>query len=490
MVREPEPPHMQEARERTTVGLGGGGWARFRVATAFADPGIQYVDVALQAGSSIQRRRLFTNVERPPRVLAVGDDLWTKAFAPGALLVVRRHPAELTDPDDVDGFDGVVLDSVPAAAFTPEVLDRLAAVVAKKGAGLFLMNGRHLGTPRDSTNLMTYGDTPLDALLPLSSRPRPKDSEPPPRHVVIVIDSSSSMCGGPLTQARQIAEYIIQRFLRPVDRVDLLTFTTEAAAPLTGVAMTAEGKARAADELRRIACSGGTDPTRALQMLNARSLSNCALLFFSDGEFAPLATQRPDCRTTAFGINTGSFGPDAPIRALADPIEVPPGFDPTRIKIPAFEPRPIDQFFEPGGYPPLSMKFVLSEAAWFSVPPIRLEGSATTFLKPGADLIAVRPKLTDPVLAYRQSAAGVVGEFTTTLPPPWLAQEDGRRAIREWITAILPLVDSRRYVFRVTQEGMDLTSRLPCPRRKGTCQWSITCPRRWSCRGSAQCRCR
>jgi hypothetical protein len=231
--------------------------------------------------------------------------------------------------------------------------------------------------------------------------------------------------------------------------------------------LTVEGKARASEEIRRIACGGGTDPTWVLHYLATRSLTNCGLLFFSDGEFAPLTTQRPDCRMTAFGISGWPFPPNAPIRALADPIHVPPDFDPRAIRIPFFDPRSKDQFFEIGTYTALSMKHVLPRAGALEVPGAPLDGSATTYLKPDSELVAVRAKLTDPVLAYRESGAGYVGELTTTLPDAWFARDDDRRPIRQWISAILPLTDERRYVFSVTQAGSELDLEVALSPRAG-----------------------
>jgi hypothetical protein len=213
------------------------------------------------------------------------------------------------------------------------------------------------------------------------------------------------------------------------------------------------------DEIRRMTCDGGTDPKEALQQLAARRLKNCGLLFFSDGGFGPLqqlAQYRPDCRTTVFGIRTEPFSPNEPMSALADPIHIDSGFDPQRIKIPYFDQDAKNHFFEPGAYTALSMKHVLPSGFAMEVPDIPLEGSATTSAKDDVVPVAVRPKLTDPVLAYRESGTANVGELTTTLPAAWLARADGRAAIRQWIEAVLPSVSSRRYTFQLTEQGHDL----------------------------------
>jgi Mg-chelatase subunit ChlD len=452
-------PNGEALDTRSTIQVGGRQWAQFRTPVFFTKPGLQFVDVAVGGSGPPHRRRLFTHVERTPRVLAIGDDRWIAAFPTGAIEAVRKEPGALGADQSLEDFDAVVLDSVPAGAFAPGALHRIAGAVKTQRTGLFVMNGRHTGSAVAATNLMTYDDTPLEPLLPLVSQARARQTGPPPRHVVMLVDTSGSMCGAPLASAQRIAVSIVESFLRSEDLLDLMAFTTSASARLTEEPMTAQGKARAIDEIRRMACDGGTDPTEALQKLAARRLKNCGLLFFSDGGFGPLqqlSQYRPDCRTTVFGIRPQPFRVDEPMSALADPIHVDAGFDPSRLKIPYFEPDAKNHFFEPGTYTPLSMKHVLPSGYAMDVPAMPLSGSATTSPKDDVVPVAVRPKLTDPVLAYRDAGTANVGELTTTLPAAWLAREDGRAAIRQWIEAVLPAVSSRRYTFELAQQGNEL----------------------------------
>lgn len=441
------------------IEVAGRQWAQFRTPVLFAQPGLQFVDVAVDVGGSVQRRRLFTHVERAPRLLTIGDDRWTAAFPAGAIEAVRKEPSALGPSEPIDTFDAVVIDGVPASAFAPDALARIARAVSSRKTGLFLANGRHTGSLLSATTLMSYDDTPLEPLLPLASEARTRQGGPPPRHLVMLMDTSGSMCGGPLTTAQQIAMSIVDRYLRPHDLLDLMAFTTSASARLTDEPMTPQGKARAMDEIRRMSCDGGTDPKEALQQLAARRLRNCGLLFFSDGGFGPLqqlSQYRPDCRTTVFGIRPEPFAPNEPMSALADPIHIDAGFDPQRIKIPYFDQDAKNHFFEPGTYTALSMKHVLPSGFAMDVPDIPLEGSATTSAKDDVVPVAVRPKLTDPVLAYRESGTANVGELTTTFPAAWLGRADGRIAIRQWIEAVLPSGSSRRYTFQLTERGHDL----------------------------------
>jgi Mg-chelatase subunit ChlD len=451
-------PNGETFETQRAMEVAGRQWAQFRTPVVFAQPGLQFVDVAVD-GHDKQRRRLFTHVERAPRVLAIGDDRWTAAFPPGAIQAVRKEPSALGPSEPIEDVDAVVIDGVPAAAFAPSALARIAGAVSSRKTGLFLANGRHAGSPLSETILMSYDESPLEPLLPLTSEARARQGGPPPRHLVMLMDTSGSMCGAPLTTAQQIAISIVDRYLRPHDLLDLMAFTTSASARLTDEPMTPQGKARAMDEIRRMSCDGGTDPQEALKLLAARRLKNCGLLFFSDGGFGPLrqlSQYRPDCRTTVFGIRSEPFSPNEPMSALADPIHIDSGFDPQRIKIPYFDEHAKNHFFEPGGYTPLSMKHVLPSGFAMQVPEIPLEGTATTSPKDDVVPVAVRPKLTDPVLAYRESGTANVGELTTAFPPAWIGRADGRAAIRQWIEAVLPSVSSRRYTFQLTEQGNDL----------------------------------
>ncbi len=362
---------------RRAIEVAGRQWAQFRTPVVFAQPGLQFVDVAVDGPGSVQRRRLFTHVERPPRVLAIGDVRWTGAFPPGAIQTVRKDASALGPSESVEDFDAIVIDGVPAGAFAPGALARIAAAVSSRKTGLFLANGPHTGSPLSATTVMSYDDTPLEPLLPLVSEARARQGGPPPRHLVMLMDTSGSMCGGPLTTAQQIAVSIVDRYLRPHDLLDLMAFTTAASAPLTDEPMTPQGKARAMDEIRRMTCNGGTDPQEALQQLAARRLKNCGLLFFSDGGFGQLrqlSQYRPDCRTTVFGIRAEPFSPNEPMSALADPIHIDAGFDPQRIKIPYFDQDAKNRFFEPGSYTALSMKHVLPSGFAMEVPEIPSRG--------------------------------------------------------------------------------------------------------------------
>jgi hypothetical protein len=398
----------------------------------------------------------------------LGDTLWTRAFAPGALSLVKKEPRALTTADLSEPYEAFVVDSVPATEFAPGVLEKMANAVTTRGTGLFLMNGRHLGSGKDATNLKTYNDTPIGKLAPLLAGPRPKESDAA-RQIFIMIDGSGSMSGPPLQQVQQIATYVVDNLLTARDHLDVLAFTTSCQVLLSDRVLTPANKEEAKTAIQSIVAGGGTDPRECLNLLSGRKLKSCGLFFFSDGIFeGGIASSRPDCRVAAFGIGRNSFSKDDPLSELADPIPVGPDFDPANIKIPFFEKRE-DHFYEFGAFKPLSMRTVLPRAGAMDVPEIPLDGSATTHQKDSADLVAVRPKLVDPVLAFQETGLGNMGEFTGSLTENWVDREEGRRAIQQWLAEVLPISDRRRYLFQLSQRGQELAVEVALTPRAG--QW-------------------
>jgi Mg-chelatase subunit ChlD len=437
-------------------------WARLRKPLTFQGVGIQFVDLEFrrETDGQAQRQRFFTHVVAPPHILAIGgDNSWTRALPQETFRVTEAGPASLGNPFDPSMYDVVVISGVPATSFQEEQFIRLARAVDQQGTGLLLINGAHASSETTETMLMTYDKTPLEPLLPVTTRPRVFQPEPPPRHVVIVIDASGSMCGWQIAKAKDIARYIIEQ-LRPVDRLELLSFTTSAAHLITNQAMTPAGQTSAYTALRNMPCGGGTDPTEVLKLLAGRRLQECGLFFLSDGEFEAIKL-RPDCQTTVFAIGQTSISMPRVLFQLAEPFPVSQSFDPRSIKISYFTPQPRTKYFEPGSYTPILGLDALQqwpEALPQPTPP--LEGTAVTRAKDDAELIAVRPRVLDPVLACRQHGAGSVATWTTRLPTTWSGNEAGARAITGWITRLLAYAARHRYSFALQDEGEAIQLRL------------------------------
>lgn len=434
-------------------------WLSFRQTIFFQGVGLQYVDLNLTPNSGIgnYQRRFFTHVHKPPRLLAVGgDQRWTGAFSSDVIEIVTANPGEVQPDVDFTLYDAIVINDVTAGQFPNGALENLVKAIEKDGIGLMLVNGGHHGLSEEApTVVMSYNGTPLEPLLPLSSQPRPFTPEPPPRNVILVVDTSGSMDGPRLEKAKEIMRYIVEELLRPQDRLDLLTFTTGAAHLVKDQQMDASGKSQAIQAVNSIVAGGGTDPTAVLTLIANMKPKNCGLIFLSDGEFGGINV-RPDCRATAFAIGYDTVPPNSPLWALSDPFPVSGNFDPASIKMPYFQPQPRDKFFEPGMFVPISMETYARRVDPLPIPPLPLQGAAITYPKDEATLIAARPKLTDPVLAFKENGAGYVGEFTGEFSPEWVIDPAGQNAVLAWLERIIPYSARERYDFVVHDFGSSL----------------------------------
>lgn len=438
--------------------LSAGAYGRLRLPLAFQGVGLQIVDVILEDPDQapLHQRRFFTYVHKPVELLAIGgDNRWVAAVPQDAAVITQVTAEQLAEVADLTRFDGVVISDVPATAFAGAQLERVAQAVEDDGLGLMLVNGDHGGADdEDETVLRSYFQTPIDPLLPVSTEPREELDEPPARNVAILIDRSGSMSGWRIAKAKEIASYLVEEFLRPEDVLHLITFTCSAQHLVNGRAMNESGKQEALNQVSSIGAGGGTCPEDALRLLSQLESESCGLIVLSDGEFAHESVrQRPDCRTTVFAIREGGIPGSSPLHELADPFAANRSFNPAGVKIQYFEPEPRDKFFEPGPYTPLTMARTVALADFPPVPEIPLEGTAISYRRDNVELIAVRPKFTDPVLVYGEAGKGYVGVFTTALAGTWLEDTEGKEAIQEWLLRIVPYAARDRYNFHLSDDG-------------------------------------
>jgi Mg-chelatase subunit ChlD len=442
-------------------------WTSLRQPIRFEGVGLQFVDLVLtpEGSEGEHRRRFYTHVTRPINVLAVGgDNRWITALSPENIIVTQITAPNLPPDYDFQEVDTIVISGVPATDFRPDTLEAIAQAVNDDGLGLLILNGDHAGgDEKTPTILMSYEDTPVEPLLPITTNPRVVFEEPPVRNVVILIDASGSMGGNRIGVAKEIATHIVGELLRPNDILDVVVFTHRADHIVDSRLMSDDGKMQAVEQINGIRVGGGTDPRDALALVAQRRMTHCGLIFISDGELASetLAT-RPDCRGTVFLVGYSDVPDNAPVRQLADPIPAPDNFSPAGIAIPYFDPEPRDKFFEPGEYTPLTTEYFSTQIDRLPIPDLPLDGTAVTALKneDGVTLMAARPRFTDPVLAYKPNGAGYVGAFTTGIPPNWLESEAGRQAIEAWIKRTVPYVARDRYDLRLDDRGGDINLQI------------------------------
>jgi Mg-chelatase subunit ChlD len=441
----------------------GAHWVKLRQPVTFEDAGIHSLDLELRAAGEVKlRRRFFTMVTAPPRVLAIGDGRWTRGLPPGKFEVTVMAAEEIPDNLDPSRYDLVVVNGVDSARLPHQLPDRLADAMEERGTGLLLVNGRHVGTPEDPTMLMSYDETMLEPLSPVITSPRPL--LPPSRQIVILIDASGSMSGWPMAMQKKIAAYIISQ-MRETDYLDLIAFTSSSHHLIKNQLATDEVKRRALRALGTVSASGGTDPSAALRLIANRRFQECGLFFLSDGHFAHLAL-RPDCQATVFAIGHSESSIPEVLIELAEPFPVDPSFNPASVKISYLDPEKRKNHFEVGRYRPLDGIDAL-QGGWTMLPdPARyLHGNAVTHAREDAELAAIRPRFTDPILAFRDGRAGTMAVFTTEIPDAYI--EQGEETVTRWLERLLSYSARDRYGIAIQDRGANLELRVSLLAQRG-----------------------
>jgi len=438
-------------------------WRNFRIPLKFDGYGLQFVDVNLLNQNNNHHRRLYINVKKPPKILAIGgDNRWISSFSKDVAEIFQIAPENLPLKKDLIHFDSIVISGISASHFSDKGIANIVDVVENNGTGLMFINGAYNNYGNNFENptmLMSYEKTKLSKLLPVSSKPRPYQKKESPRNVVVMIDASGSMGGWRIEKSKEIAQYIVQYLLRDKDFLDLIVFTTGLEHKVNNIQMNTDGKAYAINCIKSISAGGGTDPTQALKLIADRHMNNCGLIFISDGDFNTVAF-RPDCKATVFAVGHNTVPANSPLFELADPFAVNDSFSPYNIMVPYFNPKPREKFFEPGSFKPLPVDRLSKQFELLKVPDFYLEGAAVTYIKENSELIAVRPKFTDPILAYKEWEQGYVGVFTTEFTDEWFYKKQGKNAIKEWISYTIPFIARDRYNIKLTDNENSLKLKI------------------------------
>lgn len=413
--------------------------AAVRIPLAFDRRGLQHVDIRLTAGDVSQTRRLYTQVIAPPRIAVIGPAPWAAALDRGGYDLVRFGPAQPFNPDDVDL---IVIDAVAADRLAPDMPGRIADAIEFGGLGLLLVNGMHLAGGDVPVTLASYEHGPLDTFLPVTSQPRMEVVEPPGGNITLIIDVSGSMNGPPLDFGKVIGTYILDQLVAR-DVASLYSFSDSELLLMEDRAMDADGRRLGARLLGGLQAGGGTNPVGAVTRVAQRARPPCGVFFISDGFFNQNLRQ-PGCMTTVFAIGNTEQQINPILRQLGEVHAVP--LDGTfRIEdlvLGFFNPQPRPRSFEPGEYIPDDLEL---SGRYLPDPPLPLSGTAVSYARPTADLIAMRPWPLDPVLAFKETGLGEVAVVTTEVPQSWAEAPQGARAIAAWAERLIGWSERDRY---------------------------------------------
>jgi Mg-chelatase subunit ChlD len=225
---------------------------------------------------------------------------------------LRGKPVGMLTPAVMADASVIILDNVPAWSLGPQAAARLARWVTGGGLGVLALGGD------TSFAAGGYADSPLEDLLPVSSR----TGERPPMEIVLALDSSGSMNEkvgevAKLALAKQ-AVLSLRPALADVDRLGIVAFAGEPRVVSPPVPMSQWEALKA--RLLALAAGGGTRITPAveesLKCLSPRAAEDKTVrhvLLLSDGrsEDFDLPRLAALARERGATISAVATGPDA-----------------------------------------------------------------------------------------------------------------------------------------------------------------------------------
>lgn len=342
----------------------------------------------------------------------------------GILLDARPATGAPTTLADLQNYDLVILDNVPATAFSQEQMELLATYVRDFGGGL-LMNGGD-----QAYGLGGYYRTPVEEILPVRCDFE-KDKDTPSLGMVFVIDRSGSMQGEKIELAKEAARAALE-LLSPQDFAGVVAFDHEAfwVADLQGAA----DKGGIGQKIASILAGGGTNLAPgmelALQALRGSSAKLRHAILLTDGASTPgpfyeLATQMAAERITVSTVAVGGGADAGLLQQIAN-------WGGGRFYL-ADDPRMVPQIFAKETM--TASKSAIQEAPFVPVP-VRpadflsgvsfanapfLLGYVTTQPKPTAEVWLATEK-GEPLLATWRYGLGQAGAWTSDARNRWAVE--------------------------------------------------------------------
>lgn len=207
--------------------------------------------------------------------------------------------------EEMLAFDAILIADTPATEFTMNQMELLRRYVSDFGGGVGMLGSEN------SFGLGGYFKTPVEEVLPLTSRFE-KEKEKPSLSMVLVIDKSGSMEGLPISLARQAAKATVE-LLGGRDNIAVVGFDSN---PQVIVEMrSADDKLSIQSSIDSLAAGGGTDVFPSMQlgqeMLDSSPSKIKHMIILSDGQTQPadhlgLAQTMADSGITVSTVALGS----------------------------------------------------------------------------------------------------------------------------------------------------------------------------------------
>ncbi len=223
----------------------------------------------------------------------------------GVELSVRPAEGAPAQMSDIQNFDAVILDNIPASVLSRVQMELFRSYVSDFGGGLLMLGGDQ------AYGLGGYFRTPVEDVLPVRCDFQ-KEEENPSLALALVIDRSGSMSGENIELAKAAAKSSSD-LLGPRDYVSVIAFDHESHAVVP--IQPAGNHAAVASEIASITAGGGTNIAPAMEEAlrqlvgNAAKLKHVILLtdgVSQEGPFYELATQMAQNNITVSTVAVGS----------------------------------------------------------------------------------------------------------------------------------------------------------------------------------------
>ncbi len=339
----------------------------------------------------------------------------------GIQLELRQPGSIPTTPQELGGYDGVILSDVPAHKVGESAMVAIRDYVDKLGGGFVMIGGPN------SFGVGGYFRTPIEDILPVRLK-APDEEEKQSSALAICIDRSGSMSGEKLEMAKS-ASIATAEVLTRNDFIGVWAFDSEShiVVPMTRLTSTTA----VAGQIASLTAGGGTnlypamtDARNALQRVKAKIKH---MLILTDGEttgsgYEALASQ---CRSEGITISTVGVGQDVRMPFLQAVASLGGGQSYSTmeanaitriftqdtlmhtgrmIREEAFEPKLVER------HPIL--------AGWDKFEPPPLLGYVKTLRKSTAQVPLVTD-IGDPLLAHWRYGLGKVTAFTSDAKSRW-----------------------------------------------------------------------
>lgn len=165
------------------------------------------------------------NVGGKPRILVLHEKTmqmrpFDRALSGQDFVVETRDNHGVPETlEELLAFDALILANIPATDMKPAQMEMIKKYVTDFGGGLIMLGSNN------SYGLGGYFKTPIEEVLPLTSRYE-KEKEQPSVAMVLIIDKSGSMNGLPIDLARQAAKATVE-LLGKQDQIGVVGFDSQ-----------------------------------------------------------------------------------------------------------------------------------------------------------------------------------------------------------------------------------------------------------------------